>query len=212
MVPVLPVRIAAAGAAGGYSAAQERGLTGTFDDFAVKTKVQEAWAKAVPPIGGGIEATVYEGRTLLVGTVPTPEARARADDIARRIPGVRALYNEIEVGPGETTWDVAQDAWIAARLRSDLLFDNRIRSFNYTIDTANHSVYLIGSARTRRELDIATSLARNLPGVRRVVSFVEIRPGAPVVAGPPPQAPPPVVEGANPATAAPVTSVQVQKL
>jgi osmotically-inducible protein OsmY len=204
--------VAAAGAAGGYSAAQERGLTGSFDDLSVKSRIQQAWAAAIPPLGGNIEATVYEGRTLLVGSVPTPEARARADDIARRTNGVRAVYDEIAVGPAETAWDATQDAWISTRLRSDLLLDNRVRSFNYTIDTVDRTVYLIGSARTRHELDVATTLARNLPGVRRVVSFVEIRPGVPAIAGPPAPPPPAALEGASPAMAAPVTAVQSQKL
>ena len=40
----------------------------------------------------------------------------------------------------------------------------KIRSVNYTIDTANGSVYLIGSARTQTELDRATGVARNVSG------------------------------------------------
>ena len=63
-------------------------------------------------------------------------------------------------------------------MRSDLVFSN-IRSVNYTVETVDHSVYLIGSARSEAELDHATDLARNVRGVRRVVSYVEIRPGMP---------------------------------
>ena len=61
-----------------------------------------------------------------------------------------------------------------------------IRSVNYTIDTGNRSVYLIGSARTQAELDTGHAIARYVPGVKRVVSYVEIRPGRPVAAEPPP--------------------------
>jgi osmotically-inducible protein OsmY len=205
--------VGGAAAAGGYAAAQERGVAGSFSDFEIKSSIQQAWLAAKPPIAPNIEASVYEGRTLLVGIVPTEEQRARAEDLARRIRGVKEVYDEIAVGPPESSWDAAQDTWITTRLRSALLLDNRIRSFNYTIDTANHTVYLLGSARTRHELDVAAGQARDLPGVRRVVSFVEIRPGVPVVAreGAPPPAP--ALEGANPAAgAAPLTAVQSQKL
>ena len=81
--------------------------------------------------------------------------------------------------------DTASDDWITTSVRSQLVLDPNVRSVNYTIDTANGSVYLIGSARSQGELDRATQIARYVPGVRRVVSYVEIRAGSPVAAMPP---------------------------
>jgi|GEM_PF-82672 osmotically-inducible protein OsmY len=189
----------AAGAGAGYAAAQERGVTGTVDDLTLENNIAAAWLNAVPPLPGNLTATVYEGRALLTGTVSTPQEKALAGEIARQTPGVRAVYNEIAVGPGETTWQAARDAWISARLRSDLVLDRNIRSMNYDIETVNGSVYLIGSARNQAELDRVTTRARYLPGVKRVVSFIEIRPGAPAVA----QAPPPAFAGAGTGAGAP---------
>ena len=96
-------------------------------------------------------------------------------------------------------------------MRTELTFNPNVRSVNYTIETANKSVYLIGSARSQAELDIATNAARTTPDVKRVVSYVEIRPGVPVAAQP--AAPPPsnALEPAAPA-AAPATPVEVEKL
>jgi osmotically-inducible protein OsmY len=203
--------VVAAGGAG-YAANQERGVNGTASDFATKTNIQTAWANAGPDFPADFNVTVYEGRALLTGAAPTPQIKAEAADIASRVPGVRAVYDEIEVAPGETAWGAAKDAWITARVRSDLVFSD-IRSVNYNVETVDHSVYLIGSARSEAELDHATDLARNVAGVKRVVSYVEIRPGAPP--GAPPPVPPPPVAGApgpdSPA-AAPTTPVEVQKL
>jgi len=205
--------VAAAGAAGGYTAAQERGISGSLGDLSVRDNIQGALTMANPPLDANVEVTVYDGRVLLTGAAQTPESRARAEQMARQTPGVRALFDEVEIGPGQGTWDAAQDAWITTRLRSNLVLDDRIRSVNYTIETANHSVYLMGSARTQSELDLATTTARNLPGVRRVVSYVEIRPGAPVAALPGPTSPPPLaMQGGNPPMAAPVTAVEARKL
>ena len=86
------------------------------------------------------------------------------------------------MAPTEGAWESAKDTWISPQIRSDLVFDSQVRSVNYTIDTVNGSVYLIGSARTQAELDRVTDTARNVPDVKRVVSYVEIRPGAPVAA------------------------------
>jgi osmotically-inducible protein OsmY len=206
--------LAAAGGAG-YAADQERGVNGTASDFTTKNNIETAWAQAGPGLPPDFTATVYEGRALLTGDAPTPQIKAQAADIAGRAPGVRAVYNEIEVAPDESPWDSAKDAWITTRVRSDLVFSN-IRSVNYLVETADHSVYLIGSARSQAELDHATGLAREVPGVRRVVSYVEIRPGEPPgspLPGPAPSAEgPPGPSGPDQPVAAPTTPVEVRKL
>jgi osmotically-inducible protein OsmY len=158
-----------------------------------------------------LNVTVYEGRTLLTGIAPTPEFKGQAKEVASRVPGVRAVYDEIEVAPAESTWDSAKDSWISTRVRTELAFNPDVRSVNYTVETANKSVYLIGSARSQSELDIATNAARTTPDVKRVVSYVEIRPGSPVAAQ---NSAPPSSGASSPGApaAAPTTPVEVQKL
>ena len=209
--------VAAGGA--GYAANQERGVGGTANDFSIKTNVQSAWIKTDPQMQADLNVTVYEGRVLLTGTAPTPEMKAQAQEVASRVPGVRAVYNEIEVTPREGAWNSAKDAWITSQVRSDLVFNSHIRSVNYTVETVDGSVYLIGSARSQAELDSATTMARYVPGVKRVVSYVEIRPGAPPGSQPlegsqPPETPQPAAGEPGPEApgAAPTTPVEVQKL
>jgi osmotically-inducible protein OsmY len=157
--------------------------------------------------------TVYEGRTLLTGMTPSPELKAQAAQVASQIPGVRSIYNEIEVAPGEGAWASVKDTWISSQIRSNLTFASQVRSVNYTIDTVNGSVYLIGSARTQAELDRVTESARNVPNVKRVVSYVEIRPGAPVAAQPGAPPPPASAQMSDaPPAAAPAAPVEVHKL
>ena len=203
--------LAAAGGAG-YKANQERGVTGAFDDLTIKTNIQNAWLQVNPLMQRDFTITVYEGRTLLTGITPSPELKAQAAQVASQIPGVRAIYNEIEVAPGEGAWASVRDTWISSQIRSTLVFASQVRSDNYTIDTVNGSVYLIGSARTPAELDRVTQEARNVPYVKRVVSYVEIRPGAPIAQ---PGAPLPPASAQMPDAApgaAPATAVEVQKL
>ena len=213
--------IAAAGGAG-YTANQERGVQGSVSDFTIKTNIQNAWMKTDLNLSPTTDVTVYEGRVLLTGTTANPERKIEAAEIARGIPGVRLVYNEIEVAPYEGVWNSTKDVWITSEIRSRLVFSN-VRSVNYTVETVDRSVYLIGSARTQAELDHATDLARRVPGVKRVVSYVEVRPGAPpgtqvagpVVAAPPPSysagpSGPPAPEA--PPVAAPTAPVEVQKL
>jgi osmotically-inducible protein OsmY len=221
LILVLPVAlggcpaaiVAGLGAAGGagYTANQERGTGGTVDDLKIKTNIESAWLQTNPLMQRDLNVTVYEGRTLLTGTAPSPEFKAQAKEVASRVPGVRAVYDEIEVAPDESAWDSAKDTWISSRVRTELAFNPNVRSVNYTVETVNKSVYLIGSARSQAELDIATTAARTTPDVKRVVSYVEIRPGVPVAARP--LAPPPSsAPGPGAPTATPTTPIEVDKL
>lgn len=188
----------------GYIAGQERGVNGAYSDFDVKTSIEQGFLNTNPLIEQGVTTTVYAGRVLLTGRLPRPDMKTEAVRVARSVPGVRALYDEIEVAPLESLWDGAQDSWITARLRSELVLDSDVRSANYTIDTENGSVYLIGSARSQSELDRAIRIARYVPGVKRVVSYVEIRSGVPVAG---------VSErGLQQTISAPPAPVEVQKL
>lgn len=195
-------------AGGGYVAAQERGVDGTATDTAIKIDIAKAYSSTDPRLQAGITTNVYQGRVLLTGRVATPEMKAAAVQIAGRMHDVRTVYDEIELAPAEDVWDSAQDAWIGTRVRAEMVAEPAIRSVNYTIDTANGTVFLIGSARSQDELDRATRIARYVPGVKRVVSYVELRSGAPVAASAaPPTASPPVQP-----TAAPRAPIEVQKL
>jgi osmotically-inducible protein OsmY len=185
--------LAAAGGAG-YEAGQERGLNGAYDDMQVRGAVSNALGTQF----GAITPTVYQGHLLLTGSSPTMASKAEAERVASGVPGVTTVFNEVQIGPPEDTWQITKDSWITARVRSDLVFDADIRSPNYTIQTDHQSVFLIGSARSQAELDRATQIARYVPGVQRVVSYVEIRSGAPnglppgpSQAGIPPAAPAP---------------------
>jgi osmotically-inducible protein OsmY len=208
--------IAGAGGAG-YAANQERGVGGAASDVGTSASVKSALFHADPQLGS-IGVTVYEGRTLLTGAAATPQLKAEAADVTRRTAGVRVVYDEIEVGPPETLWRSTQDAWISSEVKTKLVFSD-VRSVNYNIDTVDGSVYLLGSATSQTELDHATDAARRVSGVKRVVSYVEVRPGMPPAAGPAvAAAPPPPASGAAPATdpppvtAAPTTPVEVQHL
>jgi osmotically-inducible protein OsmY len=194
----------------GYQAAQERGLNGAFDDVKLKTDIGNSLGAQY----GDITATVYWGRVLLTGSSPSDQQKSQAEQIVGQMPGVRTVYNEIVVGPPQSSWDMAQDGWITTRVKSDLVFDFDVRSGNYLIETDHRSVYLIGTARSQQELEHATELARYVPGVQRVVSYVDIRQGDPY--GTPP--PPPQASLSQPSYAGPPgpppsnAPIQVQKL
>jgi len=203
--------MAAAGGAG-YIAGQERGVNGLASDLALKTDLQGALMRVDPRFQQGIVTTVYEGRVLLTGRVPSWPMKTAAARIAGRMRGVRAVYDDLVVAPPETVWDNTKDAWISAQIRSKLMIDPKVRSMNYVIDTENGSVYLIGSARDQPELNRVTQIARYVAGVRRVVSYIQLRPGAPAAVAGMPAIPAGAVASPAPAASEGAAPIEARKL
>jgi osmotically-inducible protein OsmY len=124
-----------------------------------------------------VNLQVQNRRVLLTGVVPEQAMRTTAAELAWRVDDVREVINEIKVVDERN--DVAayaQDSWIAAQLKTKLLFDSEIASINYSIEVVRGVIYLIGIARSEAELSRALDHARNLANVAEVVSYVEVQP------------------------------------
>lgn len=175
----IPIILGGAAAGGGYVAGQERGVVTTAKDTGIKATVKDKFFRYSTDMSDQIDTTVWEGEVLLTGAVSNPEWREEASRLAWQAEGVKAVHNELEVRAQTSLWDNTKDSWITTRLRSAITLDSKIRSLNYSVETVNGAVYLMGAARTQGEADLVTDYARNIPNVRRVVSFVHVRPGEP---------------------------------
>jgi len=164
-----------AGATVATAAAEERGVTGAASDLAIATSITALWIKHDPGLVADLDMTVSEGRVLLTGTVATPARRLEAVRLAWRASGVKTVINEIEVGGAGGIGFYARDSWITAQLVSRLSFDRAVDYINYTVETVNRVVYLMGIARDQAEIDRVTNHARQVRYVRRVVSHVRLK-------------------------------------
>jgi osmotically-inducible protein OsmY len=68
---------------------------------------------------------------------------------------------------------------VTARLATKITLDKQIKSINYSIDTVNGAVYLMGIAQSQAEVDRVRDHARQLAYVRRVVSYVRVKDSKP---------------------------------
>lgn len=162
------------GAAVGTAAYQERGVQIVARDLAAATKVRISLLNAGEPYAIGVGVEVYEGRVLLTGTLANEEMRATAVSLTWKSEGVTDVINEIQIRDSSLR-DLAKDSWITAQLKSKLTFDKNILAINYSIETVNGIVYLIGIAQNQQELDRVIAHARNLSYVRRIISHVRVK-------------------------------------
>jgi osmotically-inducible protein OsmY len=163
-----------AGATAGVGLAQERGLKTAATDTALSAQILEQYLRADINLPTIIGVEVYEARALLTGAVEHQETADKAVKLAWQVDGVKEVLNEIQVGQKAGIASMAQDSWVSAQLRSKMTFDKDIYAINYTVETVNGVVYLIGIAQSPAELEKVKAHASGLQYVRRVVSHVRV--------------------------------------
>ncbi len=163
------------GATGATMAAQERGLSGAVKDTGIRAQINHLWFQENERMYRYVNLQVWNRRALLTGVVPEAEMRRSAARLAWQADDIKEVINEIEVNKNRNDVKAyAKDSWIAAQLKSKILFDSKIKSINYSIETVRGRIYLLGTARSRAELDRVIDYARNLPDVKEVVSYVQV--------------------------------------
>jgi osmotically-inducible protein OsmY len=164
-----------AGASVATAAAEERGVSGAASDLATAANITALWVKYDAGLVTDLDVSVSEGRALVTGTVPTAKRRLAAIRLTWRAAGVKAVINEIQVRRSAGVSGFARDSWITTRLVSRLSFDRKVSYINYTVETVNRVVYVMGIAQDQDEIDRITDHARDVPYVRRIVSHVRLK-------------------------------------
>lgn len=162
-------------AVGATVVAQERPVADAVSDMAIHASINKGLVEFSVSIFQKVDVSVVEGKVLLTGLVPEPQNRLDAVRIAWQADGVREVINEVEIKDKSTLTDSARDTWITTKLISKITFDKHIRGVNYTIETVNHTVYLIGIAQSQAELDRVIAYARDIGYVRVVVPYVRVK-------------------------------------
>jgi osmotically-inducible protein OsmY len=114
----------------------------------------------------------YNGYVLLAGQVNDEPLKATATEVARKVKGVRRIYNELEIGPTTSALQRTQDTWITGRIKTELLADSNIEGTRIKIVTENGVVYLMGIV-SPPEADLISGIAADVAGVSRVVRLFE---------------------------------------
>ena len=170
-----PTLVVGAGASVGNAAMQERGFKKTMADTGTETKIAANLLSHSADLFTDVSVEVYEGRVLLTGAVEKPDDRIEAVKIAWRADGVTEVINEIQVRDDSDLLDAARDRWITTKLGTLITFDKQIKGVNYSIETVNGKVYLIGIAQSQAELTRVINHARSIGYVRRVINHVRLK-------------------------------------
>ncbi|MBN9542995.1 MAG: BON domain-containing protein [Alphaproteobacteria bacterium] len=170
--------VAATSATTGVVLNKDKTVGSSVDDFAIRTKIHnDLLRKDINSLFSRVNVKVSEGKVLLTGVVRNPEDRMEAVRIAWNQNGVREVINEIEVDDRDrfNIGEYSKDTWITTNIKTKLLFNQNIKSVNFNIETIKGVVYIIGIARTPKELELVNSVASRVRFVKKVISHVKIK-------------------------------------
>lgn len=118
--------------------------------------------------GCAIDLAVFHRDVLLTGHVPTRALRKEANARVAAILGIRKQYNQLAISSGFD--NTVQDAWITAKIRSQVIADAKIEPRQFKVVTADRIVYLMGDVMPEQGARVI-QVARQTEGVRRVVKL-----------------------------------------
>ena len=166
--------VAGGAATAGIAAAQERTVGAAIDDTAIQLQIKHYLLKASDDLFIRVGSEVHEGRVLLTGVVPTADDRVEAVRLTWQANGVLEVLNEVQVSDRDGIIEYFKDVKVTTQLRYQMLRDRDISDINYSVETVNGIVYLMGIARDQSELEKVTTHARNIAGVEKVISHVRL--------------------------------------
>ncbi len=175
VLPACATTLISLGADAAYTASEERTTDEVFDDNRIKIELNGLLADDSLELWKDVGTIVYRGRVLLIGAVETPEAKAKAGEIGHTPEGVEEVINDIQVTDEGGIGSFVNDVAIEKSIQITYLFDSDIDSANFRVRSVNATVYLIGLAESRAELDEALAIARATGHVKNVVNYMRVQ-------------------------------------
>ena len=119
-----------------------------------------------------LSTQVLDGRIFLTGKVDTPEEKLKITKVAWEIEGARSVRNDIKIKESFNFKQSAKDILITSQLRSAIIFNKKIKSANYSIDTYKKKIYIYGIAESEEEKKEVIKEAKEILDVENVIASI----------------------------------------
>ena len=154
---------------------EDRPLSEAKDDLGIKASILNAFAEDAKGLLVDVNTDVYGSEVMLTGSVKKSAERKKAAELARRVEGIKNLYNEIQVTEEGGFSASAKDIGIELKLKANLLGAAGVGSINLRWRSVNGVVYYIGLVYSREELDKIMHITHATDGVKNIVSHIHIK-------------------------------------
>ena len=119
-----------------------------------------------------LSTQVLDGRIFITGKVDDPEEKLKITKLAWEVEGTRSVKNDLKIKEEFNFKQSAKDILITSQLRTALIFNKKIKSANYSIDTYKKKIYVYGIAESNEEQKLVLDEARQILDVEDVISSI----------------------------------------
>jgi hyperosmotically inducible protein len=144
------------------------------DDSTITTRIKHEMLKDKIVKARQIDVDTIGGHVTLTGAVATRNEAARATQIAQRIPSVKSVSNNIQIGK-RTMGDIWDDNLISNKIKAKLIAEPEVRSLNIDVDVYLGVVTLTGVVSSKYQRDRALELSRSTEGTVKVIDNIKVR-------------------------------------
>ena len=143
-----------------------------IDDTIMQKNLSARLALANKKYFLSIQSEVLDGRIFLSGKVEDPEEKIKITKMAWETKGVRSVKNAITIKGQSNFKSTAKDILITSQLRTALIFNEKTKARNYTLETVNKNVYIFGIAMDEEEKKEVMIEANKIYDVEEVIPSI----------------------------------------
>jgi hyperosmotically inducible protein len=147
-----------------------------IDDTVVTTKVKSALLADADIKSFDLKVETRKGAVQLSGFVDNQAQIDRAIAATQAVEGVKSVENGITLKDGKASvGNTVDDGIITAKVKSALMADPNVKSFDIAVVTSKGEVQLSGFVDNQAQIDQAMELARKVEGVSNVGNEMSIK-------------------------------------
>lgn len=148
-----------------------------IDDSIVTAKVKSKLLADQDIKGFDLKVETHKGEVQLSGFVGNQAQIDHAVMIARSVEGVKNVDNRVSLkSDSATSMGVKlDDSVLTSKVKSSLLTDPDVKSFDIAVVTNNGEVQLSGFVGNQSQIDRAIDVARKTEGVQNVINELQVK-------------------------------------
>jgi hyperosmotically inducible protein len=140
-----------------------------IDDSVVTARVKSALLADPDVKSLEIKVDTRKGQVQLSGFIDTQARVDNAIALTRKVEGVKGVENAMSVKAGTATvGNTVDDGIVTAKVKSALLADPSMKSFDVAVVTRKGEVQLSGYVDNQAQIDRAVDIARRVEGAQHV--------------------------------------------
>jgi hyperosmotically inducible protein len=147
-----------------------------IDDTVVTARVNSALLSDHDGKSLEVKVETRKGQVLLSGFVDTQARIDNAIVLARKVEGVMGVENGMRLKDGKATLgNTVDDGIVTAKVKSALLADASVKSFDVAVVTRKGEVQLSGYVDNQAQINRAIDVARGVEGVQSINNEMSIK-------------------------------------